>query len=139
MPSPPMPLAFLPGPAGMDGPAPGMASGWFLFGLYVLAGLLAGALCAWIAVGRGHSPAGWFFAGLAFNAAAVMVLLALPRPAGGTGVSVPSVPRRLGKVALTHAPVACPACGSPQHPASARCASCGGRLKPSASSDLSRA
>jgi hypothetical protein len=109
---------------------------WFAFGAYVLLGLIFGAACAYTAVGRGHAPVRWFFAGLAVNAVALAILLARPRadlsnlPAG--------VPPGLRKVPTTRAGVPCPKCGSLNHPAARRCSSCGAALQPSVAAETAR-
>lgn len=109
---------------------------WFTFGVYVLLGLVFGAACAYAAVGRGHAPLRWFFAGLAVNVVALVVLLARPRadlsklPAG--------VPPGLRKVPTTRTAVPCPKCGSLNHPAARRCAACGAALQPSVVAETAR-
>jgi hypothetical protein len=122
---------------GAPGGTGALASGWFLLGSYVLAGLVCGAVCAYVAVGRGLSPAPWFFAGLAFNLIALAMLIAGSRRVAGVPPGV--LPSGLRKVPLTLSPVACPSCGAAQHPASSACSACGGTLSPTAASDMSRA
>lgn len=109
---------------------------WFLAGLYVLLGLIFAAMCAHQALDRGRSPAGWFGAGLFFNAFGYLALLT--RPALEVG-SPGGVPGGLGKVAATRAPVPCPCCGKTNHPAAEECAGCGEKLRPAVDSDLTRA
>lgn len=109
---------------------------WFAVGLYVLLGLIFGAACAYAAVGRGHAPLRWFFAGLAVNVVALVILLARPRadlsklPAG--------IPPGLRKVPTTRTAVPCPKCGSLNHPAARRCAACGAGLQPSVAAETAR-
>jgi hypothetical protein len=91
--------------------------GWFYFGLYALAGLVAAAACGTLAVGRARPAWFWFFAGLFFNLLALVALLSSPR--GG----VAALP-------VTRAPIACPGCGSEIHPAAKRCSACGAPLVP---------
>ena len=133
----PMVLAFFPEPGASFAP---MASGWLIFGLYVLAGLLAGALCAYLAVGRGLAPVPWFFAGLVLNMLGLAAILTRPRGIGSEGgLPADIVPPGLRKVARTFSAIACPGCGSPQHPAAKKCSACGGPLNATATSDMSRA
>lgn len=113
-----------------------LASGWLLFGLYVLAGLLCGALAAYLAVGHGRRPLPWFFAGLALNVLAPAALAALPR--GDLSALPAGVPPGLAKVPTTRAPAACPVCGSPNHPAARRCSACGAALAPGAEPETAR-
>ncbi len=103
-----------------------MAFGWLLFDLYVLAGLICAAVCAYVAVARTLRPIPWFFAGLVGNVIALAAVLAVPR--GEAGLF--AVPRGLRKVPTTRAPVPCPACGATNHPAAGRCSACGNELKP---------
>lgn len=113
-----------------------LASGWLVLGLYVLAGLLVGALTAYLAVGRARRPLAWFFGGLAGNVVALAALLALPR---GDASALPAgVPPGLAKVPTTRSPVTCPACGGSNHPAAARCSTCGAALTPTAEAETAR-
>lgn len=102
---------------------------WLILGLYVILGLVAGATCGYLAVGRGLSPLPWFFAGLLLNVVALAVLVIARRPAdlshypGG-------IPSGLKKVPTTRAPRRCPGCGANNHPAARSCTSCRGPLNP---------
>lgn len=105
-----------------------LATGWLLVGLYVLAGLLCGALAAYLAVGRSRPPLTWFLAGLLGNVVALAALLLLPR---GAPAELPAgIPPGLAKVPRTRSPAACPTCGAPNHPAAAHCSQCGSALSP---------
>ncbi|MCA9771162.1 MAG: zinc ribbon domain-containing protein, partial [Myxococcales bacterium] len=114
--------------------APRMRSGWFLFGLYVLVGLVFAGLTSYAAVNRGRRPVPWFFAGLAVNVLALLALLTRPRAERVSGLRT-----GLRKVALTHSPARCPACGFETHPSARRCPGCGGALSPSFESETARA
>ncbi len=124
--------AFLGGQPGRDGGS----QVWFFAGLYVLAGLLFGALCGHRALNAGHSTLGWFLAGFFFNAFGYLALLTRPQredwkpPAG--------VPAGLAKIATTYSPQAC-ACGAANHPSAMRCIDCGAVLTPQVASEVSRA
>ena len=108
---------------------------WLGFGLYVLAGLLAAALCGYMAVGKGLEARFWFFAGLLFNLLAVAVLALRSKAA----VDLPAgIPPGLAKVPVTRHPTACPHCGDPNHPAAAVCGGCGGALKPKIQPETAR-
>ena len=106
---------------------PGLSRFWFLFGVYVLLGLIFGALSAHRALHAGYSPLAWFGLGFLLNVIGYAALLARPKrevfaPAG--------VPAGLGKIAVTYAPQACPHCGYPNHPSASQCLGCGAPLKP---------
>lgn len=118
----------------MEGRA--VSNGWLLFGAYVLVGLISAAICGYIAIGRSLAPLPWFFAGLFGNLAALIVLLATPR---GDAASQPAgVPSGFAKVPVTHAPVACPACGATNHPSAASCSGCGCSLAPAFEPETAR-
>ncbi|MFO0984239.1 MAG: hypothetical protein U1E76_21375 [Planctomycetota bacterium] len=105
-----------------------MRFGWFAFGAYVLIGLVFGALCAYVAVGRGLRPLPWFGAGLVVNAVALAVLLTRER--ADLSALPGGVPAGLRKVPRTRPPVACSACGTLNHPSAAACSNCGAAFKP---------
>jgi len=118
------------------GGAPSQVSfGWFLFGCYVLLGLVFAGLCGQAALHRGHPQTPWFLAGFFFNVLAFLALLVRPRRA----VDAPAgVPGGLGKIAATYSPVAC-ACGAANHPSARQCSSCGAELRPAFASEVERA
>lgn len=110
----------------------GVSGVWLWPGLYVLAGLVSGSLCAHKAVQKGRPPLRWFLAGFVFSVAAyVAVCLAAP-----TAKSA-AVPAGFRKVPLTRDPVPCAACGRQNHPAAERCADCGAALVPLVQSEVS--
>jgi hypothetical protein len=110
--------------------------GWFVAGLYVLAGVVFGALCAHRALGAGRNPAAWFGAGLALNIVGYVWLLARPKLA----IESPGgVPEGLGKTPASLGPQPCPRCGRMNHPAATQCADCGAQLQPTVSSEVGRA
>jgi hypothetical protein len=102
--------------------------GWLAVGTYLVAGLVCGALCAYLAVGRARPALPWFFAGLAGNVLALAAVLAGRR--GDLSALPAGVPRGLAKVPTTRAAEPCPACGNPHHPSSRRCPACGLGLTP---------
>lgn len=113
-----------------------LSRGWFFLGIYILLGLVFAALCAHRALHVGHSPAAWFGMGLLLNAFGYLFLLTRPKrevqaPAG--------VPGGLHKIAATHSPQACPACGTLNHPSASACIGCGGQLLPKTISEVARA
>jgi hypothetical protein len=111
----------------------GLSANWFWAGLYVLAGLLFGGLCAHRAIGTGRNALAWFLIGFFLLLAGyALALFAKPR-------SAVQVPSGLGKVAATSAPVSCPRCGTGNHPSARNCSSCGGELNPLAPSEVSAA
>lgn len=109
-----------------------LMSPWLIAGLYIVLGLVFAALCGYLALGRGHAPLPWFFAGLVGNIAAFGVLLASP-----TGPNA-AAPPGLVKVPVTQAPMACPECGAPNHPAAKVCSVCGTTLTPSVEAETAR-
>ena len=116
--------------------APSMASGWLLFGLWVLVSLTTGALCAYLAIGRGKPPVVWFFAGLLLNVVGVVAVLASGR--GETSRLVGGAPDGLTKIPSTHAPRRCPGCGATNHPAARRCSACATNLEPSIQAETAK-
>ena len=124
--------------AAMEGPA--MHRGWLWAGIYVAVGLVFGALCASLALGRGRRPLPWLVAGLLGNVVALAVLLArTPAADGVTGTGPAGSLGPLGRIAATRAPRECPRCGAPNHPAASACSSCGAALEPLALSEAERA
>lgn len=102
--------------------------GWFVFGLYILTGLVFAAACGAIAVGRSRPAWPWFFAGLLMNVLALAALLTRGR--GDASSRLDGVPAGLRKVPTTRAPIACPGCQSQLHPAAKLCSRCGAELSP---------
>lgn len=110
---------------------------WFWFGVYVVAGLISAAVCAYVAVNRAQPPLGWFFAGLFGNVAAlIVVLLVVPR--GDLALLPAGVPHGLGKVATTRRPIACSACGRDNHPSATSCSRCGSAVVATVTSEVAR-
>lgn len=109
-------------------------SGWLVFGSYVLAGLVCAALCGHLAITRSLPPLPWFFAGLFGNAAALLVLFLSTKR--GAAVGPAGVPAGLAKVAVTHTPVSCSACGRTNHPAARACSHCQAELSPTVRSEV---
>ena len=111
----------------------GISRGWFLFGLYVLAGLIGGGLSAYNAVSKGLRSIPYFFIGFFFNVLGYLYVLTRPSQAAeGT------IPAGLVKVPTTQAPSACPACGNTNHPSACLCAACGVTLRPTRQSEVAR-
>ena len=114
----------------------GLSAGWLLLGSYILVGLIFGALTAHRAFSVGRDPLLWLAVGFLTNIAGFAVLLALPRQEVH---ALAGVPAGLGKVAATHSPVACPACGAENHPSARVCSGCGGALTPRIVSEVQKA
>lgn len=100
-----------------------LSYGWFLFGVYVLIGLIFAALCSHIAVAKALKPIPWFFAGLILNALAYLFLLTKKSKA------TENIPDGLSKVPLTSDPSRCPVCNYENHPSAKSCSSCGTKLE----------
>jgi hypothetical protein len=111
-----------------------LASGWFYFGLYVLTGLIFGALAAHRALHKGYNPAAWFAVGLALNLVGFLVLVS--RPAREV-IAPAGVPAGLRKISSTFEPQVC-ACGAENHPSAAQCSTCGAQLEPRVASEAQR-
>src|SRR5690349_2593037 len=62
-----------------DDDHPGVSGTWIYSGLYVLLGLVFGAVCAHRALRTGYSPKAWFGLGLVLNAFAYILLLTRPK------------------------------------------------------------
>jgi len=112
----------------------GISSGWFLFGLYVLAALVFGGMSGYSAVSKGLKPIPHFFIG--FFLSAFGYLYVLTRPAVAKQGEIPA---GLVKVPATSAPLPCPGCGYTNHPSARQCVGCGGKLKPMMESEVARA
>jgi hypothetical protein len=112
---------------------PRLAGKWFAFGVYVLLGLIFGALCAQRALLAGRNSALWFLAGLAFNVVGYAALRSLPQRAFSPPAGIPG---GLDKIAVTYSPAACPKCNHTIHPAAASCPACGVALNPRAVSEV---
>ena len=108
---------------------------WFFAGVYVLAGLVFGALCAQLALHRGLNSMGWFAAGFLFNAFGYVAMLIAP---GGKTRSPDRIPRGLGKFHATASPIKCTNCGAKHHPTARKCAGCGLELRPAVESEVTR-
>jgi hypothetical protein len=120
---------------GSDLATPGASGIWLYAALYVLAGLVFGALSAHRAVQAGYRPLAGFAWGFLLNVVGYAVVLSRLRyqrqlPA--------EVPRGLRKVPVTHAPLTCPSCGASNHPSATYCPGCGVRLHPNISSEVER-
>ncbi len=112
-------------------------SGWMWFGCYVVVGLVGGAICSYVALGKGLAPVPWLLAGLAFNVGAIVAVLRCPR--GDLSALPHGVPGGLAKIPTTHAPVACGQCGGANHPTARACVSCGTALDGAVESESARA
>lgn len=120
---------------GAEGKGPQLSTAWFLFGLYVLVGLIFAAFCAHQALNAGYNPIQWLLAGLFFNIVAYAILLTRPKrevvaPAG--------IPKGLRKISATYMPEACPLCGAENHPSATACGGCGAKLAPKTVSEVAR-
>ncbi len=109
-----------------------LSMNWFIFGIYVLFGLLFGAVTSHCAVGKGLKPIPWFFAGFFLSVAAYIAVAVKKTETSGT------VPGGLGKVPLTVKPSACQGCGNENHPSAKSCSNCGGALNPTSTSEVDR-
>jgi len=109
-----------------------LSMGWFLFGIYVLIGLIFAALTSHKAVGKGLGPIPWFFAGLVFNILGYIAVMAKRSAATG------NIPEGFKKVPLTSEPVFCPNCGYENHPSAKKCSRCDFTLDPHEISEIDK-
>jgi hypothetical protein len=120
---------------GTDTQQPRPSKVWLIAGLYVLLGLIFGAICAHRSLHTGYSPAWGFLLGFLLNLPGYIYVLTRPKrevvaPAG--------VPAGLRKISATYAPQPCPKCGAENHPAAVQCLSCGASLTPQVTSEVER-
>ena len=128
--------AFLGVEGAMDRPQQALSNVWFGIGLYVLLGLIFGALCAHRAFHAGYPPGQWFALGMVLNIFAYIALALKPKREFATVAGIPS---GLRKIANTFEPVPCPACGATNHPSAAKCLACGATLEPRTVSEVQKA
>jgi hypothetical protein len=114
--------------------APRIWWGWFAFGIYVLLGLMFGAMSAYRAVNHALRPWPWFLAGFFLNVFGFLAQVA--RPVGDS--SMAGLPPGLVKVPTTYSPRVCPRCGATNHPSATSCAECGNKIEPLVTSEVSR-
>jgi len=126
--------ALQPRGAFLGGEPSQVSLGWFLFGCYVLVGLVFAGLCGQVALHRGHPQSQWFLAGFFLN---VFAYVALRLQAKGVVIAPAGVPGGLGKIAATYSPVRC-VCGAENHPAARQCSTCGRELQPTVDSEMAR-
>jgi hypothetical protein len=108
-----------------------MHFGWFYFGVYILAGLLCGALCSFMAVSRGKAGLPWLLAGILVNVLAVLyIALVVKSPV------LQNAPDGMGKIPSTPNPVICPECQNENHPSASNCLQCGHALIPTAEGEI---
>lgn len=115
------------------GESKSLSLGWFIFGIYVLVGLIFAALTSHTSVAKGLSPIPWFFAGLFLNVFGYLAILT-KKP----GEIATNVPSGLRKVPLTDDPSACSSCGHENHPSAKNCSNCGIALTPKAVSETEK-
>lgn len=108
---------------------------WLLIGIYILAGLMMGGACSYIAVTRGHDPMPWFLKGMFLNGIAMVMLLSKGQ---GNVPAIAGMPGGLSKVPDTHTPLPCPKCGATNHPSADSCSGCGATMFPSMQSEVAR-
>lgn len=113
-----------------------MAIGWLWIGVYILAGLIFGAVCSYVAVARAVAPCPWFVAGFVGNIVALIVLCLVAK--GDRAILPAGVPSGLSKVPTTRAPIRCSGCRCENHPGAAECSHCGASLDPTVEPETHR-
>ncbi len=109
-----------------------LSMGWFVFGIYVLIGLVFGAITSHCAVEKGLKPIPWFFSGFFLNIFGYIVVAVKRSEAHG------EIPRGLEKVPLTMEPNVCRSCGHQNHPSAKNCSGCSTVLSPCTTSEIER-
>lgn len=112
----------------------GVTTGWFIAGLYILAGLVFGGMSGYRAVSKGLPPILHFMIGFVFILPGYLYVLSR-----ASRVQEGDIPEGLVKVPLTSAPLACEKCGYSNHPTARICKGCGKQLSPVHESEASRA
>jgi len=110
----------------------GVGWGWFLFGVYILSGLIFSGLSGNAAVRRGLPARPYFFIG--FLLPLLGYLFVLTRRSVLQG----DLPHGLTKIPETSQPIACPACGFTNHPTARTCLGCKNPLSPTRVSEASQ-
>jgi hypothetical protein len=105
---------------------------WFLFGLWIVIALICAAICANIAMRKGLNSQSWFYYGFVFNLFGLIYLTTL------VNKSTHILPKRLGKINLTDAPLKCNACDQYNHPSANECSYCGNGLQSISESELDK-
>ena len=104
---------------------------WVLYiSLFVVAGLVSGAVTSYVAVQKGLGGRNWFLLGLALNVVAI-VMVFLCR-----GREMLFQTKGLCKTPQTHAPLVCPNCGNSNHPSAVRCNGCDTAMDPKVQSEV---
>ncbi len=111
----------------------GINLSWFLFGLYVLLGLIFGGLSGYHAISKGLSPLPNFFFGFVFSVFGYIYVRTKP-----AFVNKEDIPKGLVKVPSTNSPVQCSSCKQTNHPSACHCSECGAELKPLYESEVTK-
>jgi hypothetical protein len=116
---------------GETAPRSAVSNGWMYVGVYVLLGLVFGALAAHRALDAGQRAVPWFFAGLFLNLFAYLALLVR-----GTNQESANHYGGAVKIPATVEPVLCSECDALNHPSATKCSKCGGSLEPLMTSEV---
>ncbi len=116
---------------GEAAPPGGVSDVWMYAGIYVLLGLVFGAMAAHRALDTGQRAVPWFLAGLFLNLFAYLALVVR-----GTDRESPGRYSGVVKIPVTVEPVLCSKCDALNHPSATRCSKCGGSLQPSMNSEV---
>jgi hypothetical protein len=110
----------------------GITYGWFLFGIYVLVGLVFSGLSAYVAITKGLNSRLHFSIGFILGPIGFLYVVTRPKAA------LHEIPGGLVKVPSTSTPVPCPACGAMNHPTARLCIECRSTLHPVGESEVER-
>jgi len=113
-----------------------LSHAWLYGGLYILLGLLFGALNARRALRASRNPLPGFSLGLFLNIFGY-IFWRVRFAKGETVVLLGAAPGR-AKLAVTYSPVPCPRCGMNNHPSATYCLSCGAALSPQVTSEVAK-
>jgi len=105
---------------------------WFLVGLWILFALISAAICSNLALKKSKNFNKWFYVGLISNLFGLIYLLFLSKD------QFSELPKKLGKLSQTEAPVKCNGCNQYNHPKAIECMNCGIVLYPDGESEINR-
>ncbi len=91
---------------------------WLILGIYILVGLVFGALTVQKALAKRYRPGLWFFMGLLFNVLAYIVILSKGEASLSEQEEVST------ELFRSTQPVLCPECGIENHPSAQSCTEC---------------
>ncbi len=95
-----------------------LSKAWLILGIYILVGLIFGALTVQKALAKKYRPGLWFFMGLFFNVLAYIIILSKGEASLSEQEEVSS------ELFRSTQPIFCPECGNENHPSAQSCTEC---------------